>query len=149
MSKRTANGVVYGIDYSELAFANSEKENRKEISIKKVKILKASVSNIPFNDETFDLVTAFETIYFWPNLKSDLKEILRVLKDGGNILIVCEMFKGKDKNQEHQGIVDLLKIDKNYLSKEELKEMVLSAGFNNVKVKVDEDKKWIAVLAKK
>ena len=31
----------------------------------------------------FDLVTAFETVYFWPDLKKSFSEVYRVLKPGG------------------------------------------------------------------
>jgi ubiquinone/menaquinone biosynthesis C-methylase UbiE len=52
-----------------------------------------TVSSLPFADNMFDFVTAFETYYFWPNLNDDLKEIKRVLKPGGTLLIVNEVYK--------------------------------------------------------
>ena len=62
-----ANGKVYGIDYSELSVKSSEKLNSKNILCNKAKILQASVSDMPFDDNTFDNITAVETYYFWPD----------------------------------------------------------------------------------
>ena len=53
----------------------------------KVKVLEGNVADLPFEDNTFDIVTAFETVYFWPDFVNDLKEVLRVLKDDGSIIV--------------------------------------------------------------
>lgn len=67
------------------------------------RIQRASVSKLPFSDNTFDLVTAVETQYYWPDLIKDMKEILRVLKPDvtppgapGNYTSV-ELFEERDK----------------------------------------------------
>ena len=70
---------VYGIDYSPLAVERSCKLNKSAIDADRCKIIEASVSNLPFNDNTFDIATAFETVYFWSDFVNDLKEIKRVL----------------------------------------------------------------------
>ena len=38
---------------------------------------------LPYEDGKFDLVTAFETVYFWPDLNKSFSEVYRVLKPGG------------------------------------------------------------------
>ena len=40
-------------------------------------------SSIPYEDAKFDLVTAYETVYFWPDLKKAFSEVFRVMKPGG------------------------------------------------------------------
>lgn len=65
--------VVRGIDYSEVSVEKSIKVNRRAIDENRCEILKASVMQLPFQDGQFDLVTAFETVYFWTDL---LKEVL-------------------------------------------------------------------------
>ena len=45
---------------------------------------------MPFEDNTFDIVTAFETVYFWPDIEKSFGEVKRVLKPGGMFLIGCE-----------------------------------------------------------
>jgi SAM-dependent methyltransferase len=44
-------------------------------------------------DDKFDLVTALETQYYWPDLVTDMQEILRVLKPGGALLIIVESYQ--------------------------------------------------------
>lgn len=55
----------------------------------RVEIQKASVSQLPFSDNKFDLVTAVETQYYWPDLDKDMEEILRVLKPGGTLIVIA------------------------------------------------------------
>ena len=75
-----AEGKVYGIDHSEQSVAASRRSNRQGIAEGRVEIRQASVSGLPFSDGLFDLVTAVETHYFWPDLPADMREVLRVLK---------------------------------------------------------------------
>lgn len=72
-------GRVVGIDYSEVSVEKSIELNKEAIEKGNVNVLQASVSDMPFYDGTFDIVTGFETIYFWPDFINDLKEVNRVL----------------------------------------------------------------------
>ena len=63
------NGHVTGLDYSEISVAESQKLNIAAIKQGKCRVLQGDVSSIPFSDEVFDYVSAFETVYFWPGLK--------------------------------------------------------------------------------
>ena len=49
---------------------------------------------LPYEDGKFDLVTAVETVYFWPNLPDCLQEVRRVLKQGGKFAILVEVVDG-------------------------------------------------------
>ena len=53
--------------------------NKKLIEAGRAEIHQASVSKLPFPNDQFDLVTAVETQYYWPDLVNDMREILRVL----------------------------------------------------------------------
>ena len=55
-----------------------------------MKVLEGNVANLPFEDNTFDIVTAFETVYFWPDIEKCFGEVKRVLKPGGIFLIGME-----------------------------------------------------------
>jgi len=46
-------------------------------------VLEASVSSLPFKDNTFVMATAFETVYFWPDIEKSFAEVKRVLVPGG------------------------------------------------------------------
>jgi SAM-dependent methyltransferase len=51
------------------------------------------VSRLPFPGDKFDLVTAVETQYYWPDLVKDMQEVLRVLKPGGTLIVIAESYK--------------------------------------------------------
>lgn len=107
LSNMIKSGKLYGIDYSEQAVENSIRTNRDDVKTGKVTISKASVSSLPFPDNFFDVITSFQTHYFWTDLENDVKEIFRVLKQDGHFMIVAEVYK----INYHM---------KNYKSKEEL-----------------------------
>lgn len=81
---------VYGVDYSVDSVKVSREVNRQEIYDGKVEVVQGDVQSLPFDDETFDIVTAFETVYFWPNIEKCFGEVKRVLKPGGIFLIGTE-----------------------------------------------------------
>jgi SAM-dependent methyltransferase len=87
-------GKVHGIDLSETSIAVARKTNEQWIEMGRVDIRQGSVSHLPFADNTFDLATAVETHYFWPDLPGDMREVLRVLKPGGQLIMIAEAYKG-------------------------------------------------------
>jgi ubiquinone/menaquinone biosynthesis C-methylase UbiE len=100
MLKRAAG--VCGLDYSEVSVEKTRQLNRKAISAGRSDIRLGSVSEIPWPDNTFDIVTAFETVYFWPDFAKDIREIRRVLKPGGLFFICNEMNKPETETGEKQ-----------------------------------------------
>lgn len=81
---------VYGIDYSEESVKLSREVNSRQINEGKVEVLEGNVKSLPFKDNTFDIITAFETVYFWPDIEKCFGEVKRVLKPGGIFLIGME-----------------------------------------------------------
>ncbi|MGG5736709.1 MULTISPECIES: class I SAM-dependent methyltransferase [Bacillus cereus group] len=120
LSKRTPFGKIYGIDYSDQAVKNSIQTNTKDVQMKKVIVQQASVSSIPYHPDFFDLITAFQTHYFWPDVENDMKEVFRILKSNGSFLLVAETFK----IQYH--------MDK-FNTTEELVNLFYKTGFTSVK----------------
>jgi demethylmenaquinone methyltransferase/2-methoxy-6-polyprenyl-1,4-benzoquinol methylase len=66
----------------------------KKITDKRVKLIKASVENLPFENNYFDVITIGFGVRNFQKLESSLSEINRVLKPGG-LLIILEMFRKK------------------------------------------------------
>jgi ubiquinone/menaquinone biosynthesis C-methylase UbiE len=122
-------GKVYGIDYSELAVKRSLQLNQKAIDDGRCEIIQGSVSEMPFEDNSFDVVTAFESVYFWPDFISDLKEVRRVLRDGG-MLFICNEAVPKQNDERQQELIELL--DMNIYSEDDFKLFLHRAGFSDV-----------------
>ncbi|MBV9182757.1 MAG: class I SAM-dependent methyltransferase [Acidobacteria bacterium] len=94
LAERVTQGKVYGVDYSEESVAASKRSNSRWLEMGRVEIRHGSVCQLPFADEMFDLVTAVETHFWWPNLPTDMREVFRVLKSGGTLTIIAEVYLG-------------------------------------------------------
>lgn len=137
IAARLKNGKVFGADYSKDSVEHSKAFNRKAVNEGKMDIVEACVSNLPFEDNKFDLVTAFETIYFWPDLNLDFREINRVLKNGGLFCIFTEV--GLDeKNKKWENIIPNMKV---YL-KSEILDILENTGFGECKHILHENGRW-------
>ena len=141
------NGRVVGIDYSEVSVEKSIELNKAAIERGNVNVLQASVSDMPFYDETFDIVTGFETIYFWPDFINDLKEVNRVLKKGGMVFFCNEAVYREGEMEKYDDLVELL--DMKIYSEDVLKESLEKTGFTDFRAYVDDENDWICVLARK
>jgi SAM-dependent methyltransferase len=140
-------GKVYGIDHSEQSVAAARRTNRQEIAAGRVEIRQAAVSGLPFSDGLFDVVTAVETHYFWPDLHADMREVLRVLKPGGTLVIVAEAYKGGKHDERLQRVAELTKMV--FLTPDEHRELFSTAGYSDVRVTERPDKGWICAIGRK
>lgn len=82
---------VDGVDYSAESVELSRRLNAGAVADGRCEIVEGDVMSLPFADGTYDAATAFETVYFWPDLTAALREVRRVLRSGGKLLIACEM----------------------------------------------------------
>lgn len=85
--ERCANGKVVGFDISAESVKKAKKVNKDELG-KRCEIYQGSVENIPMSDESFDLATAFETVFFWPDPKENFKEVYRIITEGGQFVVI-------------------------------------------------------------
>lgn len=139
--------VVYGVDYAAGSVGESQAHNKMLIAEGRVHVQRASVSQLPFADEMFDLVTAIETQYYWPDLANDMREILRVLKPGGRLMVVVESYKG-GKNDWLLGPVMKI-LGSNRLSAEDQRTLFQSAGYTKVEVLEEPRKGWLCSIGQK
>ena len=120
---------VYGLDYSEIAVEKSAKLNQDAIDEGRCEVIQGSVSELPFEDNTFDIVTGFETVYFWPDFVNDCKEVRRVLKDDG-IMFICNEAIPNEEDERQKELIDLL--DMKIFSEDEFDEYLREAGFSDI-----------------
>ena len=141
-------GQVHGVDYSPASVAASRAHNAERIAQGRVDVQEASVSNLPFPPSTFDVVTAIETHYYWPHLSTDLQEILRVVKPGGVFMILAETYKGRSFDWLFRPVMTGL-LGATYLSVDEHRALLSSAGFSDVQVSIEPAKGWICAVGHK
>lgn len=141
------DGKVVGLDYSDVSVEKTTKLNEEFIKEGKVEVVEGSVSEMPFDDGTFDMVTGFETIYFWPNFIEDLKEVNRVLKKEGVLCFGNEARHEDGEMDKYDDLIDLL--DMKIYTDEVLEKSLESAGFKEIELNKNPDNSWICIKAVK
>ena len=142
---KCTNGHVTGIDYSKVSVAESEKLNAIAIKQGKCDIVYGDVSSMPFDNEAFDCVSAFETVYFWTDLEKCFAEVNRVMKSGGTFLICNESDGTNPKDEKWTKKIGGMKI----YNEMQLRTMLEKVGFCDIKTFVDAKKHWLCIVANK
>ena len=141
------SGKVTGVDYSALCVKKSEKLHSKNVLCGRAEFRQASVSELPFAEDSFDLVTGIETYYFWPDKLNDLKEVRRVMRRNGTLLLVFEMMKDDSDPDKWKAVEKRLGVSA--VGRSEIAEMLLRAGFQNIRTHVKSDNGWLCATAEK
>jgi ubiquinone/menaquinone biosynthesis C-methylase UbiE len=142
-------GKVYGVDYSDESVAATKRTNAQWIDRGRVEVRHGSVSQLPFPDNAFDLVTAVETHFWWPNLPGDMREIFRVLKPGGTLILIAEIYKGANTTTAKLAEKYASQAGMTLLSVDEHRELFTNAAYLNVEVIEKRDKGWICGIGRK
>ena len=143
--KQYPEAKLIAVDYSDISVEKAKKINREMIVAGRCLVKQASVASLPFKEETFDLATAFETVYFWPGLERCFSEVNRVLKPGGHFMI-CNESDGMDETGlKYEKIINGMTC----YTAEQLTKVLKEAGFSKVRSWHHPKMPWITVLAKK
>ena len=121
----TKANKVYGIDHSKTSVKMASEINKEAIESGRCQISVGDVRSLPFENESIDIITAFETIYFWDDIEECFKEIYRLLKNGGQFLI-CNEVSSMDRRD-----VRILahKIEMQVYTPDDLTKMLTNIGF--------------------
>ena len=143
--KKYPSAKLTALDYSPLCVERTRKYNARAVAAGRCAVRQGDVSALALQAEAFDLATAFETVYFWPGLETCFGEVRRILKPGGQFLIVNES-NGTDKaSLEFEKIIDGMKT----YTEEQLQNALKGAGFSKTQAFRHDSKPWLAVLAEK
>ncbi len=143
--KKYPQAVVDGVDYSPLSVEKAIIYNAASIAHNKSTISIGDVSELKLAHDSYDLATAFETIYFWPGLEKCFANVHRILKDDGYFLIVCESDGMDGMGERYEKLIEGMKVYK----ANEIECALKSAEFKENKTIHHNKHPWIAVLAKK
>lgn len=141
--QRYPTAKVTALDYSEISLKKAKQVNQLNIQTGRCRVIQGDVSQLPLGDRQFDLVTAFETVYFWPGPVESFREVHRILKPGGTFLIVNESDGMNPHDDKWLSTIDGLRI----FDKTQISSFLTQAGFSKITVDHDNSKHRLCVLA--
>ena len=143
--KRYPKAHVTAVDYAELSVEKARAYNRAMIDAGRCDVRQGDVSALELPEASFDLATAFETIYFWPGLERCFSQVARVLKPGG-VFMICNESDGTDATSlRFEKIIEGMK---NHTTPE-IEAALRAAGFSGIASRHHPDKPWVCVLARR
>ena len=119
---------IAGIDYSEDMVKLASDINRKLVESGKAEFKQGYASSLPWADNEFTVVAAIEVFFFLNETEKTLKEIFRILKPGGRLII--EMAFNKDDGVDHKRHIK--KMNLKLYSGKEMKKLLNEAGFSDI-----------------
>lgn len=126
MAEKARDGRVVGIDVSDEMIRIARESSA---SSPNVEFQVASAEQLPFETGEFTHAFSMESLYYYADLPSALKEIRRVLRDGGRFVTVVDLYL---ENEPSHQWVDQLKVPVQLLSELEYCSLFENAGFSNV-----------------
>jgi ubiquinone/menaquinone biosynthesis C-methylase UbiE len=96
-----------------------------------------------------DLITAVETHFWWPNLPNDLREVLRILKPGGTLILIAEVYKGANTTTAKLAEKFAHRTGMTLLTVEEHRQLLTNATYSNVQIIEEPNKGWLCAIATK
>jgi ubiquinone/menaquinone biosynthesis C-methylase UbiE len=145
----TTRGKVFGLDHSNESVAVACKMNRELIDTGRVEIREGSVSHLPFSQNVFDLVTAVETHFWWSDLPGDMREIYRVLKPDGMLIVIAEVYKGANTKTAKLVEKYLPRTGMTFLTPDEHRRLFINAGYSDIQIIEESHKGWICCTGRK
>jgi ubiquinone/menaquinone biosynthesis C-methylase UbiE len=88
MSEIVTDGVIWGIDHSEVMLRQASRRNQRAILAGRVRLVLTSVSQLPSFNDPFDKILAVNNFQFWDNKTDVLRRLREQLRTGGIIALV-------------------------------------------------------------
>lgn len=92
-AEKASDGRVIGIDLSEMMVRVATRRNAQAVKAGRVALSQGNMTALPFEDQYFDKVMTIHTFYFWSEPAQALRELYRVLKPGGRLVITLSTGK--------------------------------------------------------
>lgn len=144
MLRRAPEAHFCGVDYSPVSVKKTLAFNRRAVRTGQVEAVEGSVSNLPFAEASFDLATASETIYFWPDPANDVREVFRVLRPGGTFAVCCDS-SNPETAKRYTDRIHGMKV----YTPAELCAFLSGAGFSEVEAHCDPASEMVCVIGRK
>lgn len=120
-------GRVAGVDVSPLMVAHCRKRFRFLMESPRIDIRCAAAEALPFETGTFTKICSVNSIFFWPDPKTALSEVSRVMAEEGTLVLVFTSLESiRSKGFARHGL--------NLFSSSELHQIIEESGFEKVSI---------------
>jgi SAM-dependent methyltransferase len=126
LAKLVPEGRVVGMDISDEMIRHAR---RSSVDFDNLLFVAGEVAQIPWQPQFFSHAISVESSYYWPDPGAGIKDIFRVLREGGSAWMLINYYR--DNPYCHQW-GDLLAVTTHLQSGEEWAEHFRAAGFANV-----------------
>jgi len=126
LAKLVPEGRVVGMDISDEMIRQAR---RASVDFGNLMFVTGEVAQIPWQPHFFSRAISVESSYYWPDPAAGIKDIFRVLREGGSAWILINYYR--DNLHCHQW-GSLLAVPTHLLSAEEWGGLFRDAGFTNV-----------------
>jgi SAM-dependent methyltransferase len=124
-AKLTRGGLVAGVDFSPSMVDMAKRRNRALVGRGLVDLREGDSLLLPFEDGSFDRALSVHTVYFWAAPIAHMREVRRVLKEGGRFALGFR----PESEQARRGFPASVYT---FRPAEQIQQMLLSAGFPSV-----------------
>jgi ubiquinone/menaquinone biosynthesis C-methylase UbiE len=134
LARRVPRGLVAGIDFSRTMVAVACRRNAAAVKAGRVRLRYATADHLPFAGNSLDKAFGIHTIYFWSQPQAVLRELHRVLKPGGK-LVITVLPKEKWGGDDPDAVVGTPEC-RPYTGAE-IARMMIDAGFATTRIVAD------------
>ncbi|MCA9728625.1 MAG: methyltransferase domain-containing protein [Candidatus Eisenbacteria bacterium] len=138
---------LHGIDYAAQSLSVAARTNRRLVEQRRVHLIDADVSDLPYDGSRFDLVVAFNSHYFWTDLGRGLREIMRVLRPGGALALAGGEYLGGKHDRRNRRLAANGRMNCQTLPA--LRETFREAGCSDVEIHEEWSMGWFCVAGRK
>jgi ubiquinone/menaquinone biosynthesis C-methylase UbiE len=92
-AEKASHGRVMGIDLSEMMVRVATRRNAQAVKSGRMELSQGNITALPFEEQHFDKIMTIHTFYFWSEPSQALRELYRVLKPGGRLVITLSTGK--------------------------------------------------------
>jgi ubiquinone/menaquinone biosynthesis C-methylase UbiE len=98
-AEKATDGHVIGIDLSPLMVQVASRRNAQAVKAGRVVLSQGNITSLPVEDHYFDKIMTIHTLYFWSDAARTVRELYRVLKPGGRLVITLSTGKINAKGE--------------------------------------------------